>query len=224
MNIQEPNSKELDRKAKRRASSLRYSQSPKGKAKRKACDKRYSQSPKGKAKNKRYEQSPKGKAKNKRYEQSPKGKAKRKAKSKAIRKRYEQSPKGISPRRIIGKSMRTGIGLSLKSRGSSKNRRHWETLVGYSLKKLVKHLTALFEPEMTMENYGKYGWHIDHFIPHSSFCFTSTDDIGFKHCWALKNLQPRWATTAIARRHGSNSIGNVEKQDNLALEQERIKI
>ena len=71
-----------------------------------------------------------------------------------------------------------------------KKGQHWETVVGYTLVKLMKHLEKLFEPDMSWENYGKYGWHIDHKIPISAFNFETPNDLDFKRCWALKNLQP----------------------------------
>jgi hypothetical protein len=45
---------------------------------------------------------------------------------------------------------------------------------------------------MTWDNYGVFGWHIDHVRPKASFNFTSPDDEEFKQCWALENLQPLW--------------------------------
>lgn len=72
----------------------------------------------------------------------------------------------------------------------TKNFKHWETLVGYTLKDLIKHLEKRFKIGMSWENYGK--WHIDHIIPQAAFHYTSPDDVDFKRCWALKNLQPLW--------------------------------
>lgn len=75
----------------------------------------------------------------------------------------------------------------------NKNGRKWETLVGFSLKQLKKHLKRQFKPGMSWENYGKNGWHIDHIIPISVFNFKVPEDRDFKRCWALKNLQPLWS-------------------------------
>jgi 5-methylcytosine-specific restriction endonuclease McrA len=36
-------------------------------------------------------------------------------------------------------------------------------------------------------------WHIDHIIPKAAFNYEKPEDIDFKKCWALKNLQPLWA-------------------------------
>lgn len=78
------------------------------------------------------------------------------------------------------------IGHSL--RGSKAGRR-WEDLVGFTVEQLKKHLEKRFEPRMTWENYGTY-WEIDHKIPIAVFNFEKPEDIDFRLCWSLKNLQP----------------------------------
>lgn len=88
----------------------------------------------------------------------------------------------------INSSFRSSIGDALKS---NKNGRHWETLVDYTLKDLMKHLERQFQEGMGWDNFGK--WHIDHIIPRAAFHFNTTEDIDFKRCWALTNLQPLWA-------------------------------
>jgi hypothetical protein len=50
---------------------------------------------------------------------------------------------------------------------------------------------------MTWDNYGE--WHVDHKIPMNSFQFESTDDIGFKECWKLSNLQPLWGPENLSK-------------------------
>jgi len=74
---------------------------------------------------------------------------------------------------------------------SGKNRKSTEELLGYSIDILRHHLEKQFQAGMTWDNYGQ--WHIDHIIPVSAFNFSSVNDIDFKKCWSLKNLQPLWA-------------------------------
>jgi hypothetical protein len=74
--------------------------------------------------------------------------------------------------------------------GNSKDYKHWELLVGYSIHDLMKHLESKFKLGMTWENYGK--WEIDHIKPVSAFNFSFPDDLEFKQCWSLSNLQPLW--------------------------------
>jgi hypothetical protein len=80
-----------------------------------------------------------------------------------------------------------------KSIKNNKNGYHWEDLVGYTLDDLKQHLEKQFRDGMSWDNYGYDGWHVDHKKPVSWFNFTSYEDEEFKQCWALENLQPKWA-------------------------------
>ncbi|MGB5217359.1 MAG: hypothetical protein WBN66_03575 [Smithella sp.] len=91
-------------------------------------------------------------------------------------------------------------GISKSIRTGSKNRRHWEDIVGYTFIQLKKHLEKQFLPGMSWENYGRNGWHIDHRIPISAFNFKTPDDHDFKECWKLKNLQPLWAHDNLTKQ------------------------
>jgi len=92
----------------------------------------------------------------------------------------------------INKNMSGGISRSLKINKLSKNRRHWENIVGYTIKDLKEHLEKLFIVGMNWGNYGENGWHLDHILPVSFFKFNSMEDVEFKYCWSLHNLQPLW--------------------------------
>jgi hypothetical protein len=70
-----------------------------------------------------------------------------------------------------------------------KGGRGWEKLVGYTTEQLIKHIEKQFDSKMNWDNYGIY-WHLDHKIPKSVFNYNSPEDIDFKKCWGLKNLQP----------------------------------
>jgi len=73
----------------------------------------------------------------------------------------------------------------------------------FAMEDLITHLTSLFEPWMTWNNYGLYNrktwddnnsstwtWNIDHIIPQSDFSYSSMEDDNFKKCWTLTNLRP----------------------------------
>ena len=90
------------------------------------------------------------------------------------------------PKNKIDGSISGNIWHSLKEK---KNGRHWEDLVGYTLQDLMKHLENLFDENMNWENYGSY-WEIDHKTPKSWFRYEIAEDLEFKKCWALENLQP----------------------------------
>jgi len=83
-------------------------------------------------------------------------------------------------------------GLYKSLRKGVKRGRHWESLIGYTVDQLKVHLEKLFKKGMSWDNYGRYGWHIDHKIPIDAFNFQSPEDIDFKKCWTLSNLQPMW--------------------------------
>ncbi len=80
-----------------------------------------------------------------------------------------------------------------KSLGRKKAGYHWEKIVGYTLEDLKRHLESLFQPGMTWENYGFWGWHIDHIKPVCSFNYQDFNDSQFQECWGLNNLRPLWA-------------------------------
>ncbi len=125
----------------------------------------------------------KWKEKNGEYLRSPELKERERIRS---RKRRED------PIYRLNQNLSRSMNSSLKSRNLSKNGRDWEKIVGYTIYELRKHLEEHFLPGMSWKNYGRKGWHIDHIIPKDFFKFTSTDDVEFKYCWSLANLQPLW--------------------------------
>jgi len=94
--------------------------------------------------------------------------------------------------------MSTGILISLK--GTTKKGRSWQTLVGYTIDQLKRHLESKFQKEMSWKNHGTF-WHIDHIIPKSVFNFETPEDIDFKRCWSLDNLQPLEASENMRKNN-----------------------
>jgi hypothetical protein len=85
-------------------------------------------------------------------------------------------------RRRIHKAIKTGYGIKA-------NKTH--KLLGAPFEVVHEHLTNLFKPGMTWENYGSHTWHIDHIKPCASFDLTTLTQQ--KACFHYTNLQPLWA-------------------------------
>lgn len=111
-----------------------------------------------------------------------------------IKDRRDNQRRYSTPKGKLRIRMSTYIYRFLKN---NKGGRHWENLVGYSVEELKQHLESKFQEGMSWDNYGE--WHIDHKIPVAVFNFDHPEDIDFKRCWALENLQPMWAKENIAK-------------------------
>jgi hypothetical protein len=109
---------------------------------------------------------------------------------------YERMRCATDPKYKLARCTRTSVWTCLKERNVNKTNKTFE-LLGYSIEDLMIHLEALFTEGMTWDNYGE--WHVDHKIPMCSFLFDSTDDIGFKECWKLSNLQPLWGPDNLSK-------------------------
>ena len=65
------------------------------------------------------------------------------------------------------------------------------------MEELWVHLERQFTQGMTKENHGKYGWHVDHIKPCSSFDLSDIEQQ--KLCFHYTNLQPLWAKDNIKK-------------------------
>ena len=130
--------------------------------------------------------------------------------NKKYQKKYREDNKEKNKKRYknnislrLNASMSVSVRQSLKTNNISKNRRKWRNLVGYTPQELKTHLESLFLPGMKWNNYGrKKGikcWEIDHILPVSFFGYKSTNDVEFRYCWSLNNLQPLWAKDNLAK-------------------------
>lgn len=64
-------------------------------------------------------------------------------------------------------------------------------LLGCTAEQARQHLESQFADGMTWNNYGLYGWHVDHIIPCASFDLTDPEQQ--RQCFHYTNLQPLWA-------------------------------
>lgn len=78
-----------------------------------------------------------------------------------------------------------------------------QELIGCTIEELKAHLESQFESWMTWDNYGKYGWHVDHIIPISKFDLT--DEQQLKEACNYKNLKPmHWRANIIKKDKNEN--------------------
>lgn len=87
---------------------------------------------------------------------------------------------------------RTRVYQALVGNGYSKNTRAYK-LIGCSKEELEGHISSMFEPGMSWDNYGE--WHVDHIIPFSSA--TSKEEVELL-CHYL-NMRPMWASDNISK-------------------------
>ena len=69
--------------------------------------------------------------------------------------------------------------------------------LGCSIEQLKQHLESKFQTNMSWNNYGPTGWHIDHIIPLSKFNLSIREEL-LKACH-YTNLQPLWAIDNICK-------------------------
>jgi hypothetical protein len=88
----------------------------------------------------------------------------------------------------IIETLRARINIAIKN---NKKINHSIELLGCTPKELKQYLELQFKDGMSWDNYGLYGWHIDHIIPCS--IFDMSDPVEQKQCFHYSNLQPLWA-------------------------------
>lgn len=108
----------------------------------------------------------------------------------------------LIPSYRLTNNIRNGINKSLHR---NKKGYHWESIVGYTIKELMRHIEKQFTKGMSWANYGK--WHIDHVLPVSFFEFKTFNDTEFKMCWRLENLQPLWAIDNLRKNAEVKYVG-----------------
>jgi len=119
-----------------------------------------------------------------------------------------------NPDKRIHDRLSTLIRLSLKH---NKNGKSWEGLTGYTIEQLTQHLKKTIPDGYTWQDYIDGVLQLDHIIPRSAFHFVTVEDIDFKRCWALKNLQllPSVENNRKKKYHHNSfsaNIGNPNKQ------------
>ena len=72
-----------------------------------------------------------------------------------------------------------------------------EEIIGCSYKHLKLHIESQFTEGMSWENYGKFGWHIDHKNPLSWYELTNEEEVAKANHYS--NLQPMWAEENLSK-------------------------
>lgn len=94
----------------------------------------------------------------------------------------------LIPKNRIALRLRNRINRALRGIVKKANT-FW--LLGCTIEELKQHLENQFKGNMSWDNYGFYGWHIDHIIPCASFDLSKASEQ--KKCFHYTNLQPLWA-------------------------------
>lgn len=81
-------------------------------------------------------------------------------------------------------------------------------VLGCTALELTIHLEKQFSPGMSWDNYGFYGWHIDHILPLSSFNLKDIEQ--YRKACHHTNLQPMWAVDNL--RKGAK-VSNEQGED-----------
>ncbi|HDY66721.1 MAG TPA: hypothetical protein ENH85_02900 [Candidatus Scalindua sp.] len=110
-------------------------------------------------------------------------------------KKYCKQRGRIDPKFRLDKNIGSAISVSLKGEKAGQS---WVKIIGYSLDKLIQRLEFQFTPQISWANYGSYWW-VDHILPRSWFNYKEPEDVGFKICWSLENLQPLEKITNIKK-------------------------
>ncbi len=97
---------------------------------------------------------------------------------------YEKIKK--DPIKCLSRNVKSAMSDSI--RYNKKN--HYFEIVGYTLENLKLHLEKTFKGNMSWDNYGRNGWHIDHIKPLVLFDLSQEEE--FKKAWSLNNLQALW--------------------------------
>lgn len=123
------------------------------------------------------------------YRKHPKNKEAIRNTKKRCEARYKQNPIWRATKNLRRR-------LSFVLNGRRKYQSSFK-LIGCSAEELKIHLEKQFRNGMSWDNYGLYGWHIDHIKPCSSFDLSTEE--GQKQCFHYTNLQPLWAHENLAK-------------------------
>ena len=115
-------------------------------------------------------------------------------KNRQHRTEYQKFKINNDPLYKLSSLIRSRITFILKKNNFSKKNKTID-IVGCTPQELKTHLERQFQDGMSWDNYGFYGWHIDHIIPLSS---AQNEEEIYKLCH-YTNLQPLWAKDNLSK-------------------------
>ena len=99
-----------------------------------------------------------------------------------------------NPTNRILRNLRIRLWSLLKGKNKSAST---TKLLGCSIEYLKQHLQSKFKTGMSWDNYGKYGWHVDHIKQCASFDLSKASEQS--KCFHYTNLRPLWAKENLSR-------------------------
>ena len=117
-------------------------------------------------------------------------------KAKEADKQYSKNRRANDNNYKLLTNLRARITSAVKLQSGNKAYKSIE-LLGCTIEEVRQHLEKQFQPGMSWDNYGLYGWHIDHIIPCDSFDLTKEEEQ--KKCFHYTNLQPLWAADNLSK-------------------------
>lgn len=102
--------------------------------------------------------------------------------------------------RTIEGNLNNKMSKSIRATLLDKNYKSWKAMVSYTTEELKSNIESKFTEGMNWEEFKKGNIHLDHILPKELFEFNSENDIQFKICWSLNNLQPLWGEDNLSKR------------------------
>lgn len=111
------------------------------------------------------------------------------------REKYYRNKK-LKSNYFFTRKIATRIYMALKRGGGIKSIKTSDA-IGCSVTFLKNHLESKFRDGMNWDNYGKFGWHIDHIKPCASFDLSDQEQQN--KCFHYTNLQPLWRSENLSK-------------------------
>lgn len=110
--------------------------------------------------------------------------------------KYYRETTSKDPRYVIGRRVARGMRDALIK---GKNGKSWETFVDYNVDDLIKYFKRKNRKIWDKFVANPSDYHIDHIIPVTAFNFDAPDQIDFKKCFDMKNLQILTASENLSK-------------------------